>query len=181
MYALVNICGNDFSIEAVSENKKQLQRKLVKRARAYIRDYFLKDKNDTYDLEIGRDLSRSLDLAEKSDEGVNHWDDGDGSYVMSWDVTEVPFLKGRTKPLTVLMAFGAEPIRALDENDSAREQAEALEEYVDTDMLVKRTFQTAAERRAYLQGVADNYGWDSYVNLEKHYPAVAKRLATQIN
>ena len=175
MYALVNNCGNEYRIQAVSEDKTLLREILVKRAKKYVKDYFLGEDGggaDTVSRERGRQMLEHLKYGFNGD----YWDDEDDAYLMSWEIVKVPLAGRKHEPVTVKMAFGNGITRALEDVESPEDVRRLLGEYLETDALVIRKFRTKAERKAYLQGIQDCYGWDKFIDICQEYPRIAKQI-----
>ena len=144
MYVLINQCGDDFSVEAVSQDKDLLRKKLVKKAVKYVKDYFLNSSSDEISIAKGKRL-----LEELKTFNVDYWDDEDDSYLMAWKIEKAPCLKKKTKTLTLVMAYGKETVNRIEDNLGDRKEIDSIiEEYKDTDALIIKTFKTAAEKKA---------------------------------
>ncbi len=175
MYILVKKLGNDATVMATCRNPEPLRKLLKKDARRIIRDYYAATDNnliDEYGAQLRDETLASIDAITTQ----NHWDDGDEDYLLSYDIVKAPELKVPSKTYVTKYAFGSEVNRKLEDAESGEEFDAILEEYGDTDMLVVRRFNTQAEKDAYTLGLCDNYGNEAFCNINREYPAFAKRL-----
>lgn len=164
MYVLINQCGEQFSVEAISPDKKALRRHLVKKARKYVKDYFFDSSYDDFAIAKGKRLLEGLKNFK-----ADYWDDEDDSYLMAWKIENIPCLKTKHKPVTCVMAFGTEVVKGLE---NAEKRLAVIKEYKDTDMLIVNRFKTKAEKQAYLRGINHAYGYEAY----QEYPELTKTL-----
>ena len=68
-------------------------------------------------------------------------------------------LPKQEEPVEIVMALGSEAVKAIEDGDE-----------VDVNTLgvtVKRTFQTIAEKNAYIQGMIDADGWMDFLELNE--------------
>lgn len=167
MYILKKTAGGDAEILAVSRNAGTLRDILRKDAAKTIRNYYA-DSSDSMAAYRKRQLLDSL--AALGD--ASHWDDGEESYLLEYDIVRAPLVRKpkRRRPMTCVMAFGTEAVRAFENCDTASDVRSAIASFGDTDALVVRTFGTPAEKRAYEQGMADIDGWNRSCELSYEYP-----------
>ena len=173
MYILKKTAGGDAEILAVSRNAGTLRDILRKDAAKTIRNYYA-DSGDSVAAYRKRQLLDSL--AALGD--ANHWDDGEESYLLEYDIVTAPLVgkPKRRRPLTCVMAFGTETVRAFEDCETATDVRKAIASFENTDALVVRTFRTPAEKHAYGQGMADIDGWNRSCELSYEYPQWRKHF-----
>lgn len=173
MYILVKKLGDDATVIATCRKPEPLRKLLKKDARRIIREYYFNvDEDDDTGAQLRDETLASIDAITTQ----NHWDDGDEEYLLSYDIVKAPELKVPSKTYVTKYAFGSEVNHKLEDAESGEEFDAILEEYGDTDMLVVRRFNTQAEKDAYTLGLCDNYGNEAFCNINREYPAFAKRL-----
>jgi len=170
MYALLKKTGGDASVVAVSKSKDRLRNILKKDAARIIREYFYDCDGDEATQKRKAFLLQSL--RELGD--GHHWDDGEESYLLEYDIVKTRLLDKKTKPQKVVMLFGSEAVNEIYDCETPSDVRRVIEEYSGTDALVVRTFGSRAERRAYEQGMTDIDGWNKSCDVGFEFPGWAK-------
>ena len=170
MYILIKQLGEETTILAGSENKKLLREKLIKEAKRILSSYL--NPADEADKKKKKELFHSLNNLTDA----TSWTDGDPLSPLTFTISRVPVLKKDKQPYVLKMAFGREVVRAIYDAGSSEEQKAILEEYQDTDQIVVKKFNTLQEKKAYLQGVNDCYGYEAYMDIGYECPDFAKKI-----
>jgi hypothetical protein len=178
MYALLKSVGGDKKVLAVSMNPKFLVQALQKDATRVVKEYYDEDKDME---EHKRFLLQSLRDLDKIRPNDIHWDDGEESYLLEYDIVKTRLLGGRRKrrQITTVMAFGTEAVNDFYNCESASDFKETIEKHRDTESLVVRVFKSAAELRAYNQGMYDIDGWEKSCDVScefSHWRRFLKKL-----
>ena len=170
MYILIKQLGEETSILAVSESKELLREKLIKEAKRILSSYL--NPADETDRKKKKELFNSLN----SLTDATSWTDGDPLSPLTFTISQVPVLKKNKQPHILKMAFGTEVVRAIQNAESPEEQKAILEEYQDSDQIIVKKFNTLQEKKAYLQGINDCYGYGAFMDIGYEYPALAKKI-----
>ena len=173
MYALIKQVGDDATVVAVSESKELLRKRLDREARRILKIYYY-DSTDPWGQQILAELLSSLDTLKKTKK--DEWGDGDTEDPLQFQIVRVPVIKRKRRPVTVRMAFGSETVHNIDNIETWEDLDRFLKEYKDTDLLPVRRFRTREEKKAYLLGVRDNYGYEKFCNIDEEYPSVARHI-----
>lgn len=175
MYVLLKFVGDDtIVVEAVSKDKSLLVQRMRKKGKRIIEDYY---EDDDYGQTIKEELLKSIATA------TDEWSDGDEECPLAFKIVDTDVLKPKTKKkhLYTKFAFGREIQNRLEEVENKDDVLKLVEEYNDTENIVIRQFNTEAERRAYLMGLNDCYGWDRFMDIKMEYPSLAKWIPNKPN
>lgn len=170
MYILIKKLGEETSILAASENKELLREKLIKEAKRILSSYL--NPADETDKKKKEELFHSLNNLTD----VTSWTDGDPLSPLTFTISQVPVLKKNKRPHVLKMAFGTEVVRAIEDAESPEEQQAVIKEYQNGELIVVKKFNTLQEKKAYLQGINDSYGYEAFMNIGYAYPAFAKKI-----
>ena len=174
MYILLKTLGDEPTVMGVCRRPEPLRKLLKTDAKRIIRNYYFDcDKNND------KDGARLRDEKLASIEAItteNYWDDGDEDYLLSYEIFKAAEQKDRSKTFTTKYAFGSEINDKLEDAETEDDFDTIFEEYKDTDSLIVRKFDTNAEKCAYIQGLRDNYGNETFCPIPDEYPEFNKYL-----
>lgn len=110
-------------------------------------------------------LSDKCDQEEKSETRYETWKDGEyADYHQKYEITEHPMI---SETIEVNMLFGEHAVNAYETNPGENAEKAIEEATGGCHMFISRKFFSTEEKKAYLAGIEDCYGWEAYIETDR--------------